>query len=119
MFESGRGRFAGRDAIVGNMANVNRALGATRKERHLTTNVSIEPQGDRATGTAEIIDRVGCEGKTELTAFGIDHDELRKATGAGFSPPAARRSKASRRGRQPCARITLRDLRRYDSADGA
>ncbi len=84
VFESGRGRFAGREAIIGNMANVNRALGSTRKQRHLTTNVSIELQGDRATGSAYFIYCVGCEGKTELTAFGTYHDELRKVDGRWF-----------------------------------
>jgi uncharacterized protein (TIGR02246 family) len=77
VFESARGRFAGREAIIGNMATVNRALGA-RKQRHLTTNVSIELQGERATGTAYFIYCVGCEGKTELTAFGTYRDQLRK-----------------------------------------
>lgn len=84
VFESGRGRFAGRDAIIGNMAKVNRALGSARKQRHLTTNVSIQLQGDRATGTAYFIYCVGCEGKTELTAFGTYHDELRKVDGRWF-----------------------------------
>jgi uncharacterized protein (TIGR02246 family) len=83
VFESARGRFAGRDAILGNMATVNRALGA-RKQRHLTANVSIELQGDRATGTAYFIYCVGCEGKTELTAFGTYRDELRKVDGHWF-----------------------------------
>ena len=84
VFESARGRFAGRAAIIGNMANVNRALGSTRKQRHLTANVSIELHGDRAVGSAYFIYCVGCEGKTELTAFGTYRDELCKIDGRWF-----------------------------------
>ena len=81
VFESPRGRFAGREAIVANMAKVNAALCATRKQRHVTANVSIHLDGDRATSTAYFIYCVGCEGKLEVTAFGIYHDELRKIDG--------------------------------------
>jgi len=81
VFESPRGRFAGRQAIVGNMAKVNAALGPTRKQRHVTTNVSIHLDGDRGTGTAYFIYCVGSDGKLEVTAFGVYHDALRKTNG--------------------------------------
>jgi uncharacterized protein (TIGR02246 family) len=84
VFESYRGRFAGRDAIVGNLADFNLSLGAGRKQRHITTNVSIQLEGDRAKGTAYFIFYVGCDGKIERTAFGHYRDELRKVDGRWF-----------------------------------
>src|SRR5579871_4426420 len=44
IFESQRGRFAGREAILHNMANVKRALGGA-SQRHLTTNVTMDLRG--------------------------------------------------------------------------
>jgi len=84
VFASQRGRFAGRDAILGNLANVNGALGAARRQRHVTTNVSIHLEGDRGTGTAYFIYCVGRDGKTEVMAFGTYQDELRKVDGRWY-----------------------------------
>ena len=84
IFESYRGRFVGRDAILGNLADFNRSLGAGRKQRHVTTNISINLDGDRATGTASFIFCVGHEGKIERTYFGHYRDELRKVGGRWF-----------------------------------
>jgi SnoaL-like domain len=84
VFESQRGRFVGRQAILGNMANVNGALGAAGRQRHVTTNVSIHLDGDRGRATAYFIYCVGREGKLEVTAFGKYEDELRKVDGRWF-----------------------------------
>ncbi len=83
VFESPRGRFVGREAILENMANVNRALGSGR-QRHVTTNLSIRLEGDRGTATAYFIYCVGRQGKLEVTAFGKYEDELRKSDGRWF-----------------------------------
>jgi hypothetical protein len=84
VFESQRGRFAGREEILGNMANVNDALGAKRRQRHVTTNVDIHLEGERGNATAYFIYCVGREGKLEVTAFGKYEDELRKVDGRWF-----------------------------------
>jgi uncharacterized protein (TIGR02246 family) len=84
VFESYRGRFVGRDAILGNLASYNLSLGAGRKQRHVTTNVSVHLDGDRGTGTAYLIFCVGHDGKIERTAFGHYRDELRKVDGRWF-----------------------------------
>ncbi len=84
VFESYRGRFVGREAILGNLADYNRSVGPGRKQRHLTTNVSVHLDGDRATGTAYLIFCVGHEGTIELTAFGHYCDELRKVDGRWY-----------------------------------
>ena len=81
VFESGRGRFAGREEILENMANLNKAYGPARKQRHVTTNVDVHLKGDQGTGTAYFIYFVGRDGKTEIMAFGTYHDELRKVDG--------------------------------------
>jgi 3-phenylpropionate/cinnamic acid dioxygenase small subunit len=83
IFESQRGRFEGRDAILENMANVNKALGEAR-QRHVTTNVNIKLEGERGAATAYFIYCVGRAGKLEVTAFGKYEDELRKENGRWF-----------------------------------
>jgi len=80
VFESGHGRFAGREAILEHVANLNGALGR-RKQRHVITNVMVQLEGDRGTGTAYFIDCVGLEGKILVIAFGTYQDELRKVDG--------------------------------------
>jgi hypothetical protein len=80
VFESGHGHFAGREAILENVANLNGALGR-RKQRHVITNVIAQLEGDRGTGTAYFIDCVGLEGKILVMAFGTYQDELRKVDG--------------------------------------
>lgn len=80
VFESGHGHFAGRDALVENMAYLNGAMGR-RKQRHVITNVSIHLEGDRGTGTAYFIDCVALDGKILVIAFGTYQDELRKVDG--------------------------------------
>ena len=84
VFESQRGRFAGREEIVGNMTNVNSMLGSKGNQRHVTTNMNIHLEGDRGNGTAYFIYCVGREGKLERTAFGKYEDELRKVDGRWF-----------------------------------
>jgi SnoaL-like protein len=83
VFESQRGRFEGRDAILENMANVRRAL-ATAAQRHITTNVTVNLEGERGTGWAYFIYCVGRGGKLEVTAFGKYEDELRKVGGRWY-----------------------------------
>jgi len=78
IFESYRGRFVGHDAILGTLADFNRSLGAGRKQRHVTTNISINIDGDRPTGTAYFIFCLGHEGKIEHISFGHSCDEFRK-----------------------------------------
>ena len=80
VFESGHGQFAGRDAILENMASLNRAMGR-RKQRHVITNLSVHLEKDRGTGTAYFIDCVALDGKILVIAFGTYRDELRKADG--------------------------------------
>jgi uncharacterized protein (TIGR02246 family) len=80
VFESQRGRFVGRDEILGNMVNVNTALGGAR-QRHITTNLDIRIDGERGTATAYFICCVGRQGKLEVIAFGKYEDELRKVDG--------------------------------------
>ncbi len=80
VFESGHGRFAGREAILEHMANLNGAIGqAQAASRHHQCDRSLE--GDRGTGTAYFIDCVGLEGKILVIAFGTYQDELRKVDG--------------------------------------
>jgi hypothetical protein len=83
VFESQRGRFEGREAILQNMANVRRALGAAL-QRHITTNVSVHLGSDRGTGWAYFIYCVGLQGKLEMTAFGKYEDQLRKVDGRWY-----------------------------------
>jgi uncharacterized protein (TIGR02246 family) len=83
VFESQRGRFEGRDAILENMANVGKALGDAC-QRHVTTNVNVRLEGDRGKGTAYFIYCVGRAGKLEVTAFGKYEDELRRQDGRWF-----------------------------------
>jgi hypothetical protein len=81
IFESYRGRFVGRDAILVNLADFNRSLGVGRRQRHVTTNINIDLHGDHATGTAYFMFCVGHEGKIERISFGHYRDELRKVGG--------------------------------------
>lgn len=84
VFESYRGRFVGRRAIVENLANYNLTLGAGRKQRHVTANVSVNFDGDYGSGSAYVIFCVGYDGKIQSTAFGHYRDELRKVDGRWF-----------------------------------
>ena len=90
IFESQRGRFAGREAILHNMANVKRALGGA-SQRHLTTNVTMDLRGERGSGSAYFIYCVGRQGKLEVFAFGKYEDELRKVGGRWFFRPQGNR----------------------------
>jgi hypothetical protein len=80
VFESGHGHFAGHEAILENMAKLNGALGK-RKQRHVTTNVSVKLEGDRGNGIAYFVDCIGLDGKILVIAFGTYQDELRKVDG--------------------------------------
>jgi len=84
VFQSLRGRFAGREAIIRNMKEFNVNVIGNRKQRHINGNISIKLEGDRASGYCYLVYCIGDEGKLEHLSFGIYHDELRKVGGTWY-----------------------------------
>ncbi len=81
VFESPRlGRYAGREALL-KFTRVYKESQAGARVRHIVSNISLQLDGDRATGTCYLIYYHTKDRKTELAAVGGYRDKLRKVGG--------------------------------------
>ncbi len=81
VFESPRlGRYAGREELL-RFTRVYKEFQAGAQVRHMVNNISVQIEGDRATGTCYLTYYHTKGGKSELAAVGGYHDRLRKVGG--------------------------------------
>jgi 3-phenylpropionate/cinnamic acid dioxygenase small subunit len=74
------GRHAGREQLRQFIVKY-RAETAMFQTRHVISNINVDIQGDRAVGSCYVLHFRTHRGRTELSAIGTYHDQLRKVGG--------------------------------------